>query len=75
MKSRLTMERRIPSWAQPLGEDRFCSICNSPNVYYERIESWDEKFELEHGPILFCTNFAMKCWCKDCYDDCGGKND
>lgn len=68
------MNRRIPKWAQPFCEERRCSICNSPKVYYERSESWDESIELEFGPTLYCTNFAMKCWCKDCYEDCGGKH-
>jgi hypothetical protein len=69
------MKSRIPKWAQPFGEERFCSICHSPKVYYERAESWEEKIELHIGPIIRCTNFAMKCWCKDCFEDCGGKHD
>ncbi len=68
------MERQIPKWAQPIFSDHICSICACPHVHFEKLDTWEEKVDLENGPIIYCTNFAMKCWCKDCFEDCGGKN-
>ena len=62
-----------PKWAQPMfGGKRVCSICSSKKVYYERPSSWEESYDIGRGPIVNFTNVAMKCWCKDCFENCGG---
>lgn len=68
------MEMHRPKWAQPLGEPRVCSICAFAEVYYERPEEWGQVFDSVFGPIILSKNMSMKCWCKDCYEDCGGRH-
>jgi hypothetical protein len=68
------MENRIPKWARPFCEERSCSICNSPHVYFERPEVWTEEVQILGGNMIQFNNFALKCWCKDCFEDCGGKH-
>jgi hypothetical protein len=67
----MTLER--PSWLQPLEGPRVCSICSYHKVYYEKIVHFPQKVALESGPIIEFNRLAMKCYCKDCFEDCGGK--
>lgn len=67
------MDRRFPKWAQPVfGDQQACSICSSKEVYFSSLEKWEEKCDIPGGPVIVIDNFALKCWCKDCYEDCGG---
>jgi len=61
-----------PKWAQPVFGAHCCSICKNEKVYYKQFESWEEA-EVTPTGIIRSTCFALKCWCKDCFEDCGGK--
>lgn len=61
-----------PKWAQPFFSERECSICGSKEIYHERSENWEEQVDIPEGPIISVVSFAMKCWCRDCFEDCGG---
>lgn len=62
----------IPKWAQPFGEPRVCSICSNPQIYYEKMEAWDDIVEVPDGTAIVFLSHAMKCWCRACFEDCGG---
>lgn len=71
------MESHRPKWAQPLKGPRVCSICSSPEVFFERTEEWPDLVDFGSKavyPFVMFTVTSMKCWCKDCYEDCGGQS-
>lgn len=61
-----------PKWARPLFGDNSCSICDNSNVYYSQIDYWEEELVLANGVPVAFLNMGMKCYCKDCFEDCGG---
>jgi len=66
------MTREFPKWAQPMfTETPYCSVCNSADVYFEMLDSWVEKTEFQ-GKTFLINNWAMKRYCKDCFEEYGG---
>jgi len=63
-----------PDWMQPLEGPAVCSICKHPNVYFSMVESYqeDEDCLFFGGLSIRFTHFGSKCYCKDCFEDCGG---
>lgn len=66
------MKRELPEWVRPIFGPYSCSICDDPEVFYMKPASWVEK-EWLYDKYIEIDCHAMKCWCKDCYEDCGGK--
>jgi len=66
-------DSRAPKWAQPICAEHKCSICEHPIVYYSKIDTWTGEAVLNTGHVVEFLNMAMKCWCKDCFEDCGGQ--
>lgn len=56
----------------PVFEEHSCSICGSSEVCFDKLDCWSENIDIPDGPLIIHTNFSMKWWCKDCYEDCGG---
>ena len=61
-----------PKWVRPIFGEGSCSICNSKEIHFSRMDSWEETSMTPNGCIK-CKNFALKCWCPDCFENCGGK--
>lgn len=61
-----------PKWAQPFDGKRVCSICSSPDIFFEKGCPYVEITEIEPGIKSIDTIWAIKAYCKDCYEECGG---
>lgn len=66
-----------PLWSET------CSICDFPNVYFCDSKSIEEEVvscetgrvivDLKGNPMRM-TKIFVRCYCKDCFEDCGGKD-
>lgn len=63
-----------PKWAQPVHGEHHCSICENPNVYYSDVHLIEMPVMISLGEIIRPLSVVSRCYCKDCFEDCGGKD-
>jgi hypothetical protein len=61
-----------PKGLQSVCGPNVCSICSDNDVYYSKMESFDEEVEIRPKVLITVVNWGCICYCKDCYEDCGG---